>query len=61
MSSKFEWTDETAPKPVRMEDLVCKDCFHRSGRTDICAEYQELKPFSVLDGGSCPHYKKEKK
>ena len=61
MSSKFEWTKETAPKPVRMEDLVCKDCFHRGGRVDICAQYMNLKPYEVLDGGDCPHYRKEKK
>lgn len=59
MANKFEWTEATAPKPVKMEDLVCKDCFHRSGRVDICAAYQRIKPISVIDGGDCDFYKKE--
>ena len=57
MPSKFEWADGEYPKPIKQEKLVCKDCFHRGGRTDICAVYQEVKPYNVLDGGTCKYYK----
>lgn len=46
---------------IYLDNLVCKDCFHRSPRTDICAAYQAVKPKSVLQGGDCKHYKKDKK
>lgn len=45
--------------PIRMEGLVCKDCFHRGGRVSMCAVYQDWKPDSVLDGEDCPYYRKE--
>ena len=59
MKSKFEWTEENEVKPIRMEDLVCKDCFHRGVRVSMCAVYQDWKPDSVLDGGKCEYYKQD--
>lgn len=58
-NGKFEWTTAKELKPIKVEDLVCKDCFHRGGRTDVCAAYHTIKPNSVLDGGDCNYYKKE--
>lgn len=46
--------------PIRMEDLVCKDCFHRGGRVDMCGAFPNLKPGKVFKGGDCPEYRKEK-
>lgn len=59
MANKFEWNEKEAPKAVKQKDLICKDCFHRGGRIDICAAYPDVKPYRVLDGGNCTHYKKE--
>lgn len=60
MKDKFEWnTTGESPKPVKQDSLVCKDCFHRGGRTDMCAIYQYCKPYTVLDGGDCDYYKRD--
>jgi hypothetical protein len=59
--NKFEWTSGTGfPKAIKLEDLICKDCKHRSPRTDICAEYQDIKPIKIFDGGNCELYEKDK-
>lgn len=58
MSNKFQWTEENAMKPIKMTDLICKDCFHRSPPTAICAVYPNCKPLKVLKGGNCEYYKK---
>jgi hypothetical protein len=60
MASKFSWTENEAPTPIKQEDLKCKDCLHRGGRTDICAIYQQVKPTSILRGGGCKFYKLDK-
>lgn len=60
MADKFEWTKKEAPKPIKLKDLVCKDCFHRiEGRVDICTAYHRIKPYKVLDGGACAQYRKD--
>lgn len=47
--------------PIKNENLVCKDCFHRGGRVDMCGAFPYLKPGRVFKGGDCPEYRKEKK
>ena len=44
--------------PIRMEDLVCKDCFHRGGRVDMCGVFPNVKPRKIFDGRDCPYYRK---
>ena len=52
-------SEAQAIQPIQIKDLVCKDCFHRSPRTDVCAVYQNIKPKTVFDGGDCNYYQKE--
>lgn len=59
MASKFEWDEANAITPITMEDIVCKDCFHRGGRTDMCGAFPNVKPLKVLKGGECKYYKRD--
>lgn len=55
MGNNFDWTADEAPKLIKNQDLVCKDCIYRMERTDICKKYPYIKPYRVLDGGSCDY------
>lgn len=59
MNEKFTWTGANEARPILLKDLVCRDCLHRSGRTDICAPYPDIKPTEIFDGADCDYYKKE--
>ena len=59
MANKFMWTGDRDIQAIRNDALACKDCFHRSPRTDICAVYQHLKPKSILEGAVCEYYRKD--
>lgn len=57
MAGKFTW-EAGELKPIQIKDLVCKDCFHCIPvRVDICSEFPDIKPSSVLAGKDCPKYK----
>ena len=45
--------------PIRMEYLVCKDCFHRGGRMDMCGVFPNVKPGKIFHGEDCPYYRKK--
>lgn len=64
MKEKFK-QDKLKFERITNDDLVCKDCMSRyadsdnSGNTSKCEEFPEVKPSSVLTGGSCEYYVKE--
>ena len=37
--SRFEWDERTAPRLIRNEELICRDCRHRSEKSGICGKY----------------------
>lgn len=60
-------SEQAAFKPIRNNDLVCKDCKYRhddskiAGNTTSCDIYpNHTKPNEVIKGGKCPYYDKEK-
>ena len=42
--SRFEWDERTAPRLTRNEELICRDCRHRSEKSGICGKYPQGKP-----------------
>ena len=46
--SRFEWDERTAPRLIRNEELICRDCRHRSEKSGICGKYPQGKPGSVF-------------
>lgn len=46
--SRFEWDERTAPRLIRNEELICRDCRHRSAKSGICGKYPQGKPGSVF-------------
>lgn len=46
--SRFEWDERTAPRLTRNEELICRDCRHRSEKSGICGKYPQGKPGSVF-------------
>ena len=46
--SRFEWDERTAPRLIRNEELICRDCRHRSEKSCICGKYPQGKPGSVF-------------
>lgn len=53
-------SEAQAITPIQNSNLVCRDCFHRGGRVDMCGAFPNVKPGKVFNGGDCPEYKKEK-
>lgn len=58
MQNKFIW-EKGEVQPVKMKDLICKDCRHRSPKAAICAAYMDGKPAKVIDDEECEFYVKE--
>ena len=46
--SRFEWDERTAPRLIRNEELICRDCRHRSEKSGICGKYPQGKLGSVF-------------
>ena len=46
--SRFEWDERTAPRLIRNEELICRDCRHRSEKSGICGKYPQGKPGRVF-------------
>lgn len=58
--SRFEWDEHTAPRLVRNEELICRDCRFRSGKSGICVKYPQGKPGSVFNSQRwCGYYSPE--
>lgn len=46
--SRFEWDERTVPRLTRNEELICRDCRHRSEKSGTCGKYPQGKPGSVF-------------
>ena len=58
--SRFEWDERTAPRLIRNEELICRDCRHRSEKSGICGKYPQGKPGSVFNSQRwCGEYSPE--
>lgn len=46
-------------KPITNEDMVCKGCYHMLKlRSDLCGQFPNVKPTSVIRGGDCPKFRR---
>ena len=60
MSLEEKWDKEKSPlSPVKNENLVCNSCSNKMKSVTQCSVYN-VKPVSVLKGGVCNGYKKQK-
>ena len=58
--SRFEWDERTAPRLIRNEELICRDCRHRSEKSGTCGKYPQGKPGSVFNSQRwCGEYSPE--
>lgn len=58
--SRFEWDERTVPRLTRNEELICRDCRHRSEKSGICGKYPQGKPGSVFNSQRwCGEYSPE--
>jgi hypothetical protein len=54
----FNWSaSEGYPKPIKNDDLVCKDCIYKNRMSVLqCLKYPDEKPGKVLYGKGCDKY-----
>lgn len=60
--NNFNWTKQTGGlQSFGNDDLVCKDCLHRTVEVLTCKKYKVRKPPQVIYGKACVDYDKEGK
>ena len=64
LDEKFK-KDQMKFKPIKNDDLVCKDCIQKFDDTELpcntskCKVF-DMKPDEVLSGGDCDEYSEER-
>ena len=60
LDDNFNWNKNTGGlKSFNNDDIICKDCIHRTKEVLTCKKFKERKPPQVFYEGGCVEYDKE--